>query len=125
MIQLPYTRYYVINLGTTNTSGTTILTTTTRCQLFFEPIGSRMECDQSVGIFVDNYFTDTDGRESDPWLFQASSSTGSTSMNRSGDFDSYIHTTLIVPSGKNIRTFLNQNTDRIGGRLHVWEMATP
>lgn len=125
MNAMPFFRYQRINVGTSNTSGTTIYTTTETSLVFFEPIGSRMECDELVGVFVDNYFTDQDGREAEPWLFAASESNAFTNMNRSGDYDGYIHTTLVVPSGKSIRLFLNDNTDRIGGRLHVWSMATP
>lgn len=122
-----------INIPQTNSNGAILYTTTFPCMLFFVPIGSRMEDDSAVGLYVDNYFTDTDGGQADLYLYFSEATLGSgLDLNRSnirsgfGSDSSYpqqnTNTMVISPSGKNIRAFIENSSDRIGGTLYVFRL---
>jgi hypothetical protein len=119
--------YEKINVPQTNTNNALIYTTPYLCMMFFVPIGSRMEDDAPVGLFVQNYFTDTDGGEARFYLYYSRALTGSTLLlNRMGPASSgetfYGNVPAIVPSGKNIRAFIANSSDRIGGTLYVFRI---
>jgi hypothetical protein len=115
-----------VDIPQTNSNGSILYSTTFPCMLFFVPIGSRMEDDAPVGLYVDNYFTDTDGGQADLYLYY-SRAAGSAPLNLNrdnsgGGNESYTNTMVIAPSGKNIRAFIANSSDRIGGTLYVFRL---
>ncbi len=116
-----FTNYKVVNIPQTNSeSGTVVYTTTALCMLFFIPIGSRMEDDTEVRLYINNYFTDTDGGQADLHLYNSQASTSSPlDLNRL----THNHNSMVMcPSGKSIVARVGDNSDRIGGTLYVFEL---
>lgn len=124
--------YITVDVPANNSNGSIVYTTTYRCIVFFEPIGARMEDDDPIGLYVDNYLTDSDGGQADLYLYYSRAVTstalqlnGNTVAQASGS--SHIHftssiTPAMIQSGKNIRTFIGDSSDKIGGTLHIFRL---
>lgn len=123
--------YQVIDIPQTNANNAIVFTTTALCLMFFIPTGSRMEDDSPVGLFVDNYFVDTDGGQADLYLYYSRAG-GNAPLNLNqpvfdGDGSSIpVHgsnTMIMCQPGKNIRAFIANSSDRIGGTLYVFPLG--
>ncbi len=125
----PFKNYQVIDIPTTNSeSGVVVFTTSATSLLFFVPIGSRMEDDTPVSIFVRDYFTDTDGGDADLFLYRSKATTATRlSLNAvatdfGGNTTNNVNVGQIVPAGKQVVARVGDNSDRIGGTLYVLEL---
>lgn len=125
----PFEDYVRVNVPQTNSNNAIVYTTTFDCMVFFMPRGSNMETDRPCGLFVDDFYNDTDGDECQPWLFYASDSStfgGDTGLGGSRvNFSNYLNIPMMIPAGKNIRAFIGDSSDRLGGTLHVYKLPFP
>lgn len=118
----PFNNYKVINVPTINSEGGVVIYTTTATSLvYFVPIGSRMEDDTRVDVFVNSYFVDTDGGSARLFLYSSQASVSSANfLNYSGAQNTNVG--HIVPAGKQIYARVGDDSDRIGGTLYVLEL---
>lgn len=128
MVQYPFTNYLKIDVPATNSNGLILHTTSADSMVYFTPIGARIEDDEPIGIYVEQMWVDTDGHPNHPFLFYSAASAfvpdhiGTGQVASANGNPSLTMTSMIVPSGKNIRTWLVDNTDLIGGTLYVFEL---
>ena len=118
----PFNNFKKIDVPTINSeSGVVIYTTTAVSLVYFLPIGSRMEDDTRVDVFVNNYFTDTDGGVAAFFLYSSQAAVGNPNyLNFTGAYNTNVP--AIVPAGKQIYARVGDNSDRIGGTLYVLEL---
>ena len=118
----PFNEYKVIDVPVTNSeSGTVIYTTTATCLLYFMPKGNRMEDDTPVEVFVNSYFTDTDGGVARLYMYRSQASTNNNlflNYTSAGN----VNVPVIAPAGKQVYARVGDNSDRIGGTLFVMEL---
>lgn len=121
----PFNDYKTIFFGPINGNGTVVYTTTSLCMVYFVPYGPYMEDDSPIGLYVDNYFTDSDGGQADNYIYYSKAVTRSPlnlNVPQSDISTSSFGTSnsVIVPSGKNIKAFIGDSSDKIGGTLYVF-----
>ena len=116
--------YLKVDVPQTNANNAIVYTTSFLCMAFFVPIGSRMEDDAPVGLFVDDYFIDTDSGRADFYLYYSRAvGNAQLPLNAPGsDHPWGSNVPAIIPSGKNIRAFIANSSDRIGGTLHIFRL---
>ena len=120
--------YTTINVAQTNSNAALLYTTTALSIMFFIPIGSRMEDDLPVGIYVDSYFIDSDGGEAHLYLYHSRATTSSflglnASLTTTAADAPNTNSMVLVPSGKNIRALVTDSSDKIGGTLYVFPLG--
>jgi hypothetical protein len=122
----PFSNYKKITVAAGGSNGQIVYTTTSDCLVAFLPTGAFMEDDAPIGLYVDNYFTDSDGGQADLYLYYSKAATNAPLSlnidNSSTGLESYTNTMNIVPSGKNIRRLIANSSDKIGGTLYVFEL---
>ena len=118
-----FTNYRVIDVPVTNGT-TTPFTTTSLSLVFFVPTGNRMEDDSPVGVYVANTFTDTDGGSANLWLYYSQAGTSATNQLNSPGHANQNNFQIgnIVPAGKQIKTYVGNSSDIVGGTLYVLEL---
>lgn len=135
----PFKDYKRVDVPQTNANGALLYTTVATSMVFFVPRGSNMESDAQVGIYIENLFVDTDGQNAFPYIFAIHDATGRTESTNenftsdtfsgsggvpfSHDFGKYLNSPHIIPAGKNLRAWIGDSSDRLGGTLHVFEIA--
>lgn len=120
----PFTNYKKINVPQTNSNNAVVYTTTAKCMLFFIPIGSRMEDDAAVGLYVQDWYIDTDSDNIDFYLHYSQGISDGTLNRGTVGSDNGSNTPCVCDAGKNIRAFIANSSDRIGGTLYVFELPS-
>lgn len=122
---MPFIDYITVDVPTTNSeSGALIYTTQYRCMIFFVPIGSRMEDDSPAWLYVEDWYIDTDSDNVDFYL-HSSQGTVDAQINNvidTGNSRANQNQPCICESNKRIIAKVGDNSDRIGGTLHIFRL---
>lgn len=118
---IPFQKLNFTTIDCPVTNGSVLYYTTTAvCMVAFMPIGSRMEDDSPVGVYIKNHWVDTDGEGNNVFL-SYSQGGASTSLNRDGFPGTF--QMAICPAGREIFSYVSNSSDRVGGTLYVFPLG--
>lgn len=116
--------YTTVDCPTKNSNGFVYYTTTDWCLIAFNPIGSRMEDDSPVGVFIENMWIDTDGDGNQVYLhYSQGTSTALVNQPSATTGNHGSQQVVLCPPGKLIKSYCPNSTDRVGGTLYVFPLG--
>lgn len=118
----PFNNYKKVSFGPiASEAGVTVYTTTSLSLIYFIPYGPYMEDDTPIEVYVNNYFTDSDGGVAAIWLYRSYAPLNNQLfLNFAGL--GHVNVPVIVPAGKNVIARVGDNSDKIGGTLYILEL---
>lgn len=114
----PFNRARKITVPRITTNNDTVFTAIRDSLVAFVPRGSDMRHQKLVTLYIDEYYTDTQGTTHDKVIFSADKLN-----NPSTKVLIAVNDAVLLPDNKTIKAFIqDDNDDYIGGTLYVWEI---
>ena len=119
--------YTAVDVPLGNANGQVVYTAPVTSLVFFVPYGPSMEDDAPVGLYIENFYVDSDGGPAQNFIHY---SQGTTSQNvwlnaniDDGTGPRGSNTPVIIPAGKSIKRYITDSSDKIGGTLYVFPLG--